>query len=137
MNVVIPAKYVEAIAGSKDPKKAIQDMVGNLDGVEVFGDMVLIGTYIRPNKNSGGVWRPETNVQEDVWQGKVGLVLKRGPDAFIYPEDGEPYEQSVKEGDWCVFRVGDGWSLNINGAACRLVRDTNIRMKLQNPEAVF
>lgn len=136
-SVVIPAKYIEAIAGSKDPKKAILDMVGNLDEIEVFGDMVLVGIYIRPGQTKGGVWLPDQTKAEDIWQGKAGLVLKCGPDAFIDPDSGERYEQAVKPGEWCVYKVGDAWPVSVKGAACRMVRDVGIKMKIQNPEVIF
>jgi co-chaperonin GroES (HSP10) len=137
MSVIIPHRAVEAISLAKDPKKAIPELIGNLDGIEVIGDMVLVGIYIRPEKTAGGIIRPSVNKQEDVWQGKVGLVLKWGPDAFIDPDTGKPYAQNVPVGDWCVFKVGDGWSLHINDYPCRLVRDVAIRMKIQDPTAVL
>lgn len=137
MSVIIPHRAVEAISTAKDPKTAIPALVGNLDGIEVIGDMVLVGIYIRPEKTAGGIIRPTVNKQEDVWQGKVGLVLKWGPDAFVDPETGKKYDQTVDVGEWCVFKVGDGWSLHINDYPCRLVRDTSIRLKIQDPTTVL
>lgn len=137
MSVIIPHRAVEAISTAKDPKAAIPELVGDLDDYEVIGDMVLVGIYIRPEKTAGGIIRPTVNKQEDVWQGKVGLVLKCGPDAFKDPETGEQYAQSVEVGDWCVFKVGDGWQLHINDYPCRLVRDVAIRMKVKDPTTVL
>lgn len=137
MSVIVPHRAVEAISTAKDPAKAIPALVGNLDGVEIIGDMVLVGIYIRPEKTAGGIIRPTINKQEDVWQGKVGLVLKLGPDAFCNPETGIQYTQHVNVGEWCVFKVGDGWSLHINDYPCRLVRDTSIRLKVKDPNVVL
>jgi len=137
MSLVLPHKTIDDIARSDDPKKAILDAVGDLSGVEIFGDMVLLGIYIRPEKTRGGILRPQANVAEDVWQGKVGLVLKWGPDAFVDPESGILYDQVADVGEWCVFKVGDAWNVTIKGLACRLVRDSNIKMKLKDPEAVL
>lgn len=137
MSVVIPHRAVEAISTAADPRSAITKMVGDLSGVEVIGDMVLVGIYIRPEKTAGGIIRPTTNKQEDVWQGKVGLVLKRGPDSFKDPDSGHRYQQFVSEGEWCVFKVGDGWSVNINEYPCRLVRDVNIKLKVKDPNIVL
>lgn len=137
MSVIVPHRAVEAISIAKDPKTAIPKLVGNLDDIEVIGDMVLVGIYIRPEKTAGGIIRPTVNKQEDVWQGKVGLVLKWGPDAFTDPETGEPYAQRAEVGDWCVFKVGDGWSLNINDYPCRLVRDSAIRLKVKDPNVIL
>lgn len=137
MSVIIPHRAVEAISTAKDPRKAIPDLVGDLDGIEVIGDMVLVGIYIRPEKTAGGIIRPTVNKQEDVWQGKVGIVLKWGSDAFRDLETGELYSQRVEVGEWCVFKVGDGWSVHINDYPCRLVRDSAIRLKIKDPNVVL
>src|SRR5690349_20623301 len=131
MSVIVPHGAVASISKAEDPKQAILDKLGSsLDGVEVLSNMVLVGTYIRPEKTKGGVYRPDMNIQEDVWQGKVGLVLKLGRNAYV---DGDGYSffgERVEVGEWCVYKVGDAWSLNINGLPCRLVRDSNIRLKV-------
>lgn len=137
MSVVVPHRAIEKISLSSNPKAAIAEAVGNLDGLNVLGDMVLIGTYIRPSKTAGGIIRPDTNVQEDVWQGKVGLVLKWGTAAFEDTPDYSFNGISVAIGQWCVYKVGDAWSVQINGYPCRLVRDVNIRMTVTNPNIVF
>lgn len=137
MSVVIPHRAVEAISTAADPKSAIAKMVGNLDGVEIIGDMVLVGIFIRPEKTAGGIIRPTINKQEDVWQGKVGLVLKCGPDAFKDSDTARLYEQRVETGEWCVFKVGDGWNIHINEYPCRLVRDVNIKLKIKDPNIIL
>ena len=136
-SLALPHKSIDALARADNPKKAIQDAIGNLDGVEIIGDMVLIGIYIRPEKTKGGIIRPQSNVTEDVYQGKVGLVLKWGPDAFFDPNSGDLFEQRVNPGEWCVFKVGDAWNVTIKDVPCRLVRDSAIKMKLQDPDSVF
>ena len=137
MSVVIPHKFIESISKATDPKQAILDFVGDLSGLDVIGDRVLVGIYMRPEKTSGGIIRPDANKVEDVWQGKVGLVLKWGPDAFINPDTGEHYQQVIKPGEWGVFFVGDGKPLEINKAPCRLVKDVNFVAKIKNPEMVL
>lgn len=137
MSVVIPAKFVEAVSKSHNPRQAILDFVGDLDGFEVMGDRVLVGIYMRPEKSKGGVYRPDTNKVEDLWQGKVGLILKLGPNAFINPDTGEKYEQALTPGDWGVFFVGDGKPMEVNGAACRLVKDVSFVAKIEDPEMVL
>lgn len=140
MAVVVPARAIEAVSMASDPRKAIKDQVGDLSGVHLMADMVLLGTYIRPQKTAGGIIRPDANVQEDVWQGKVGLVLKLGPDAFEdtpdytfnFGDSGKP-----KVGDWVVFKVGDAWGLTMKGFPCRYIRDVGIKMKIDDPSVIF
>lgn len=133
---VATARKVIDLSQSKDPAKDLAAAVGDLSGHELFFNQILVATYIRPEKTAGGIYRPQNNVEEDIYQGKVGLVLKKGPSAFN--NDEIDYQgQNVEPGEWIVFRVGDGWSCTINGVACRVVADTSIRMKIKNPEGVF
>lgn len=136
MSVVVPHKAISAISTALDPKQAILNEIGDLSGVEILGDKVLLGIFIRSEKTKGGIIRPDANIQEDVWQGKAGLVLKLGPDAF---EDTSDYKFSrrIEVGEWCVFQIGDAWSVNINNVPCRVVRDVGIRMVVKDPNIVF
>jgi co-chaperonin GroES (HSP10) len=137
MSVVVPHRAIERVSLASDPKKAIFDIVGDLSGVHLMADTILIGTYIRPQKTAGGIIRPDMNVAEDVWQGKAGLVLKLGPAAF---QDTTEYSfggDTAEVGDWVVYKVGDAWSLNIKGYPCRLLRDVSIRLKVDDPSIVF
>jgi len=137
MAVVLPHKTIELISTSLDPAQTIKDIVGNLDDLEVMGDRVLVGIYMRPEKTKGGIIRPDANKEEDVFQGKVGLVLKWGPNAFVNPDTGELYEQTVKVGEWGVFMVGDGKQLQVNNLPCRMVKDTSFIAKVKDPMMVL
>lgn len=137
MGVVIPHKAIEVISTAADPRKAIQDMAGDLSGIELIGDRVLIGIYMRPEKTAGGIIRPTVNKEEDVWQGKVGLVLKWGPDAFRNPETGDYYEQDVQVGEWGVFFIGDGKPIQVGQMPCRIVRDSSFVAKVKDPMSIL
>lgn len=137
MSVATPHKAIATLSRSKNPKMDILEMVGDLAGVEVMFNMVLIGTFIRSERTAGGIIRPDQNVTEDVWQGKAGLVLKLGPNAFVDDDNDVFYGQKVVPGEWVVYKVGDAWSLNINGFPCRLVRDSSIKLKVNDPNIVF
>ena len=137
MSVVTPFKAIEAITTAKNPKQAIIDFIGDLSGFEVMADRVLVGIFMRPEKTAGGIIRPTANKEEDVWQGKVGLVLKWGPTAFMNPETGDLYEQRVEVGEWGVFKVGDGWQLEVNKMPCRMIKDTNLIAKIKDPMMVL
>jgi len=140
MSVVVPHRTIETLSQATTPeqfKKAILSAVGDLSGVSVMYNMVLLGIYIRPEKTAGGIIRPTDNVKEDIWQGKAGLVLKLGPNAFQDDGEAQFYGQKVDVGEWGVFKVGDAWSLEINKVPCRLVRDNNIKLKVADPSIVF
>lgn len=137
MSIVLPRQAIDLVSQAINPKAEMTKKVGNLDQIDVMYNMVLVATYIRPSKTKGGIIRPDQNVEEDVWQGKVGLVLKCGPDAFQDDNDMTFNGQKAEVGEWVVFKVGDAWQLIVGDWPCRLVRDSSIRMKLANPTAVL
>lgn len=134
---VASARKTTEISLAKDPKKALFDAVGDLSGHEVFHNQILVAIFVRPTVTAGGVWRPDMNVKEDEYQGKVGLVVKKGPTAFLSGDDEDFQGQDVSEGDWVVFRTGDGWQLTIRDTACRILTDRTIRMRIKNPMDIF
>lgn len=118
-------------------KGAIIQTVGSLDSIKVMQNMVLVATYIRPEKTSGGLYLPDSAIEEDIYQGKVGLVLKMGPAAFEDSDEPRFYGQKAKIHDWVVYRVGDSWDLTLRNVHCRLIRDDNIRLVINDPEEIF
>lgn len=133
---ITSAPKIVQLSQATDPKAAIKKAVGDLSGLEVMFNQVLVATYFRPEKTSGGIIRPTSNVEEDRFQGKVGLVIKVGPTAF--KDDEIDYAgQTVEVGDWVAYRVGDGWEMTLNGTPCRLISDLNIRLKVSDPELIF
>jgi len=134
---VISASKIEAISQADDPKAAILKAVGDLSKLQVFSDLVLVGTFIRNERTTGGIIRPADNVKEDEYQGKVGLVLKTGPLAFSDTEDGPCQGGNAEIGSWVVYAIKDGWPVQINGTPCRFVPYSKLRMRITDPNLVF
>jgi len=125
------------MAHAVDPRKELMDSIGIIDDIKIYNNWILCAVYKRPEKLASGIYISDTTRKEDDYQGKVGLVLKKGPMAFV---DDEKYGfggQDVEIGDWITFRVSDGWSLNVNGVLCRMLQDINIRMAIPTPDTVF
>lgn len=134
---VVSARKTTQLSLAKDPKQALLDAVGDLSGYDIFHNQILVAIYVRPNITAGGILRPDENIKEDEYQGKVGLVVKLGPTAFVDTDDEEFHGQSLSVGDWVVFRTGDGWQLNIRDTACRILNDRTVRMRIKNPGDIF
>jgi co-chaperonin GroES (HSP10) len=140
MAVIIPHKAIDAISAAANPRLAIMGLVkDHIDKFRIPGDRVLVGIYVRPEKTRGGIIRPDMNKEEDIWQGKVGLVLKLGTNAFKDTDDYSfPEEDKAKPGEWCAFKIGDTWTVKIGDCPCRMVRDIDIQMLgLEDPTIVF
>jgi co-chaperonin GroES (HSP10) len=128
----------------EDPRLEIQNKVGDLKDVEIFGSDVLVALYLRPQKTKSGIILADSTRDEDRWQGKAGLILKLGPTAYV-DEEGNKF-RDLQEGDWVVFRPSDGWPVTLNtsnsvaskdAVACRVLTDINIRMRISSPDAIY
>jgi len=122
---------------STDPKQTLKKEVGNVDNVEVFNNQVLVAVYTRPEKTKSGIYLTSGTRDEDKIQGKVGLVLKKGPQAFVDPSNNWFEGIDISLDDWVFFRPSDGWSVTINNVVCRMLDDTNIRGRIQAPDQVW
>ena len=122
---------------SIDPKQKIIDEIGDLSEVEIFNNQVLCAVYVRPNKTKGGIMLADQTTAEDRFQGKVGLILKTGPSAFN-DDTGEWFNgTNFNIGDWIVLRPSDGWSITVNGVLCRMLSDTQVKMRIPTPDAAW
>lgn len=131
--LVMPLK----MAHDRDPAEIIREQAGDLSGVEIYHNQILVGIYERPEKTRGGIILTEKAKAEDKYQGVVGLVLRIGPAAFQDDEHNKFHGQTLKEGDWVVYRTSDGWKTSFNGKVCRLLEDAHIKARIAHPDLVF
>lgn len=134
------SKSLHSMDHSKaDPADVIREAVGDLSQLELTGVQVLVGTYIRPKATKGGIILTDKARDEDLYQGKTGLVLKVAPGAFVDGDNADTkfHEFKAAPGDWIFYGVQDGLSLNINGHHCRIVEDVHVRGRIPNPDMVL
>lgn len=137
-------------APEPDEKQAILDKLGDLSQVQIAQNEVLVAIYVRSEFAPGGmIALTQKTRKEDVYQGKVGLVVKIGSACRFERTDanGVTYGIPIALHDWVVTRPSDTWALDINpnGTAydpdssitCRLVFDDQIRMKIPNPSMIW
>lgn len=123
------------------PQSSAEEILAGMGDVltnfEVFHNQILVGIFMRGavKKLAGGgvLYVPDKTAGEDQWQGKVGLVLKTGPMAFKNDARNDFGGQSVAEGQWLVYRVSDGFPIDINGVHCRLLEDVHIKGRIADP----
>jgi len=139
MPAITPAKIMQ-MSREIDPKKAILDGVGTaLDRIQVFGSQLLVGTFIESERTAGGIIKPNKTVDESLWLGCMGLVLKKGPRAFVDEPEVNVFwhGQDIEVGDWAVFRFSSAWELHLNGVSVRLVDDRDVKAVIDNPELLL
>jgi co-chaperonin GroES (HSP10) len=136
----MPAMRMEHL---EDPANIIQRNIGSLEDIVVYGNYILLGVYERPEKTKSGLYLSDITRGEDKHQGKAGLVLKKGPLAFISDDHYDFKGQNVEVGDWVSIWVSDGRPVVIQNLKtgtkqlCRLIEDQHIRMKIPAPDVVF
>lgn len=128
---------LEKLSRAANPKIGLIAEVGDLSKVSVMSNRVLVAIYIAPEKVNG-VFRATQTIKEDVYQGVIGLVIKKGASAFKDEPETKTYfnGQDVNIGDWVVFRPGDGKRLQLRGVDCRMIEDVLIDMVVEDPEIV-
>lgn len=117
-----------------DPADDLRAKIGDLTGVKVMGPQILLATYIKPEKTAGSIYIPPTTREEDQYQGKIGLVLALGPTAFKETGNLDFGGQKAKVGDWVMYHVHDGLTMQINRHHCRLLDDVQIRLIVPQPD---
>ena len=103
----------------------------------VLHSQVLVAGYIPANRTKGGIFKTDKAVEEDRWQGNIGLVIGLGKGAFKDDGVAQFHGDSLKLHDWVMYVPSDGISLFINQVPCRLFQDTRILMKVTNPEIYY
>lgn len=98
---------------------------------------VLVAIYERPNKTASGIILTDRYRGEDIWQGKVGFVLKVGPLAFSKDETHRWGDRVPQIGDWIAFRGSDSWQFILGEQNCRIVEDRFVRLILEEPDLVY
>lgn len=128
-------------AANVDFKDAVLAQVGDLDGYSVLGTNILVATYIKPRLTAGGIIMTDKSVDEDRWQGKVGLVLKMGDEAFKYTYTaGGAYENvgsKPEVGQYISFHTSDAREIGIRGVSCKIIDASLIRMVVPRPDDIY
>lgn len=140
-----------ADAASNDPAKGLVAAAGDLSDYEVFHNLILVATYVAPPrmmKGPNGELIPfhtsDRAKEEDRFQGKIGLVLKFGPTAFMDDNVAKFGGVKLRVGDWVMYRPSDGHELFIRdrrkfdeGLSCRMIEDVFIRGRVTDPSLIY
>jgi co-chaperonin GroES (HSP10) len=144
-------QIAEDKVNSTDPKLAHLRAVTGLDRgtmkqfmknplaseLQVLHSQVLVMGYVAPARSKAGIIMPDKIIEEDRFQGNVGLVIALGKGAFRDDNIAQFNGDSLEIGDWVMYVAGDGISMFIREVPCRLFSDTRILMKVTSPEIYY
>lgn len=119
-----------------DPKQTILDAIGDISGLTVMKNLIVVATYMRPNKTAGGIHLPAEHLKEDLYQSKVGLIVAMGAGAFVDDEKWN-FEHKFKVGDWIIFSPSSTKQISLNKVPCRYLSDTSVEMGVDTPDLVW
>ena len=120
-----------------DPAQKLIKELGGISDIEIFNNQILVAVYLRPEKTKTGIYMPDKHREEDKYQSKVGLVVKKGPSAFVDTGDNWFKDVDINLNDWIMYRATDGWSITVNNVLCRMLDDTAVRGRIPHPDAVW
>ena len=121
----------------KDPKDDLLQKIGNIEDFAIANNQVLVAIYIRPEKTKSGIYLSDNYRDEDKYQSKAALVIKKGPIAFEDSTGTWFKDFNVDVNDWVIYRPSDGWSINVNGVPCRMLEDISIKGRIPSPDVIF
>ena len=121
----------------ENPAEKITKEIGDLSSVQLFNNEILVGIYLRPEKTASGFYLTDKHRDEDRYQSKVGLLLKAGPKAFEPNPEGWFEGEKFNLNDWLVFRPSDGWQITVHGVLCRVLKDVQVKMRVNNPDEAW
>lgn len=124
------------ISQATDSKAAILKLIGDISAISLAPTKVLVAHYIAPEMTAGGIIKPDGNKKEDVWQGAVVLILKKG--ALAFKDDGKNqfggFDPAI--GEWVTITPAEGKRRQINGVDCRTIDDALIDMVVPDPAII-
>jgi len=118
-----------------DPAEDLRNKIGDISGFNLIGPKVLCAIYLRPEKTKGGIIITNKTRDEDIYQGKIGLIVKTGVNVGA---DREWFgDTKLEVGAWAGFRASDGYSLIVNGVNCRILEDVRVQCIASHPDLIW
>ena len=133
-----------AVEHERDPKQVILDAIGIVDKRVAEFSRILVALYQPPMvaKTAGGIILTDALTEEDrteyIWQGKVGLIVAMGSQAYVDDETTKFHGIKHEIGDWVWFMPSNGQTCWVNEVPCRLFQsEAHINGGLPHPDYIW
>lgn len=123
--------------------KETWENVGDLRDFNLFPTDVLVAHFERTKLPGSTLFAARQTKTEDRFQGKVGLILKLGTQAYVDAIDAKFHGFSPRAGDWAVYKNTDGREMDIVAAGkvtktlVRVLKDGEIYLTVNRPDRVW
>ena len=123
-----------------DPATKLLEELGDISGIEVLNDRVLVAIYRHEGVTQGGIITTIKTHDESDYQGKAGLVLKVGP--CVNPEGKDRVRGAdLNIGDWVVLNPSSGLSMHAgrhgSKIMLRMLSEAEIHMRVSQPDLIW
>lgn len=136
----------DAIAYAKDPRAFILNRCKEfIAAISIDTNNILVATYFLPDSvnlrgpkgTSVPIYMPSSVTDEAKWQGRVGLLLAKGPMAWKSDDKVDFGGSDHKIGDWLCYDRQDGRQIAINRIHCRRLKDVDVWGSTDDPYRVY
>jgi co-chaperonin GroES (HSP10) len=120
-----------------NPRDELINKIGDTSGIELFNTQVLVAKFVRPQKTRGGILLTDNTRKEDIYQGKIGLVVAMGHSAFK-EDDGKWFNYAdIGLHTWVMYRTSDGLDMLVNDVDCKVLKDQAILGRVRDPLSIW
>lgn len=136
-------KFWVVVEHDEDPKSVLLNKLGALPEGIVQASRILVAIYQPPMvEKIGSVLLTQHMSEEDrdeyVWQGKVGLIVAMGSQAYVDDDSVKFHGVENRVGDWVWFMPSNGQGCEVNEVPCRVFESERfINGKIPNPDYVW
>lgn len=136
-------KHWVTVEHTTDAKQELLAKIGEIPEGAVQFARILVAIYQPPlvQKTSGGIILTDQMQEEDVeefyWQGKVGLIVAKGPQAYEDDDNVKFHGTANNVGDWVWFQPSNGMACEVNEVFCRVLRERDIIGTIPHPDYVW
>ena len=136
-------KFWVVVEHEEDPKAVLLKKLGDLPEGLAQGSRILVAIYQPPMvEKVGSVFLTQSMSEEDrdeyVWQGKVGLIVQMGAQAYVDDDNVKFHGLKNKVGDWVWFMPSNGQGCEVNEVPCRIFESERfINGTLPNPDLIW
>lgn len=131
----------EAEEYARDPRQFLLDRCMWTQHCTIMQNLVCCAVYYLPLFDilpNGQKWyRADRTTDEAAWQGKIGLVVAKGPLAFRDEPGINFHGQDVKIGEWVQWDIHDARQGAIDRVSVRYIKDIHIIAKWDDPRIVY
>lgn len=126
-----------AFESEKQRDMILAEVESNLPKIRLSRNRLLVATYVEPKTTKGGIILAQKTLDENRFQGKVGLVLALGPMAFKYDDPEGCQTEAPKVGDWIFYRTSDTFETGFSGVFSRVIKDDHVIGVVEDPTIIY